>query len=483
MPASSFRRLITASAVPALGAFALVALSASPPTAASIATWDKVAQCESTENWSINNGNGYYGGLQFSMSTWREFGGAQYAARADLATKKQQILIGEKVLARQTERAWPTCGPAAGLGRDHADPYPAEPPVIPGIAELATGDFNGDGNSDIAAVPTSGNLAIYPGNGVGSFDAPTPAGTDWNTVANLVGGDFNGDGKADLAAVEKTTGNLFIYTGNGNGTFGTRIFSGTGWNSLDQLTAGDFNGDGKSDIAAVGKGDGNLYIYPGNDVGSFGTPIFAGTGWNSLDQFTAGMPLSSPARWSTSDRPAQSPDVTTVGDVPGADHGPGTGHHTVRDPRTRHARPAQPTNRTNREPPRTPSGPHSVGQDEEVTGTRPPSRRSSRSQALPVHRKGLLRTWAIDEEATDAKRLPRLRTRSSCPRRWRRASPSGRGVAVEWWRLRKRTRQRPTCGRRGTGARCGSARPMSGRAAVLVVVRGARSSGGWLRRG
>ncbi|MGW1994485.1 FG-GAP-like repeat-containing protein [Embleya sp. NPDC001921] len=288
MPASSFRRLITASAVPALGAFALVALSASPSTAASIATWDKVAQCESTGNWSINSGNGYYGGLQFSMSTWREFGGAQYAARADLATKKQQILIGEKVLARQTERAWPTCGPAAGLGRDHADPYPAEPPVVPGMAELATGDFNGDGNSDIAAVPTSGNLSVYPGNGVGSFDAPSAAGTGWNTVGNLVGGDFNGDGKADLAAVEKSTGNLFIYTGNGNGTFGTRIFSGTGWNNLDHLSAGDFDSDGKSDIAAVGRGDGNLYIYPGNGVGSFGTPIFAGTGWNNLDQLTGG---------------------------------------------------------------------------------------------------------------------------------------------------------------------------------------------------
>jgi Transglycosylase-like domain len=72
--------------------------------------WDAVARCESGGNWSINTGNGYYGGLQFSQSTWNAYGGAAYAARADLATKSQQIAIAEKVLVGQGAGAWPICG-------------------------------------------------------------------------------------------------------------------------------------------------------------------------------------------------------------------------------------------------------------------------------------------------------------------------------------------------------------------------------------
>ncbi|WP_308010447.1 transglycosylase family protein [Blastococcus sp. LR1] len=74
--------------------------------------WDAVALCESGGNWSINTGNGYYGGLQFSPTTWTSFGGGAYAPRADLATKEQQIAIAEKVLAVQGRGAWPTCGRA-----------------------------------------------------------------------------------------------------------------------------------------------------------------------------------------------------------------------------------------------------------------------------------------------------------------------------------------------------------------------------------
>jgi murein DD-endopeptidase MepM/ murein hydrolase activator NlpD len=83
--------------------------------AADVETWDKVAACESTNDWNINSGNGYYGGLQFSQSTWEAFGGTAYAARADLATKEQQIAIAEKVLDGQGPDAWPVCSDRAGL--------------------------------------------------------------------------------------------------------------------------------------------------------------------------------------------------------------------------------------------------------------------------------------------------------------------------------------------------------------------------------
>ncbi|MDO0933754.1 transglycosylase family protein [Streptomyces sp. DG2A-72] len=79
-------------------------------SAATASEWDTVAQCESGGNWSINTGNGYYGGLQFSASTWAAYGGTQYAATADQASKAQQIEIAEKVLAGQGKGAWPNCG-------------------------------------------------------------------------------------------------------------------------------------------------------------------------------------------------------------------------------------------------------------------------------------------------------------------------------------------------------------------------------------
>jgi LysM repeat protein len=79
-------------------------------SAATASEWDTVAQCESGGNWSINTGNGYYGGLQFSASTWAAYGGTQYAAQANQASKSQQIAVAEKVLASQGKGAWPVCG-------------------------------------------------------------------------------------------------------------------------------------------------------------------------------------------------------------------------------------------------------------------------------------------------------------------------------------------------------------------------------------
>ncbi len=87
------------------------------PTAAqasSSVNWDAVAQCESGGNWNINTGNGYYGGLQFSRSTWRAHGGGAYASTADRASRSQQIQIAERVLGGQGIGAWPVCGRRGG---------------------------------------------------------------------------------------------------------------------------------------------------------------------------------------------------------------------------------------------------------------------------------------------------------------------------------------------------------------------------------
>ncbi|MEG8280273.1 transglycosylase family protein [Streptomyces sp. AHA2] len=101
---------------------ALPFMGASPAQAADVDTWNKVAACESSGNWSINTGNGFYGGLQFTQSTWEAYGGRAYAARADLASKDQQIAVAEKVLDGQGPGAWPACSVRAGLTRGGGEP-------------------------------------------------------------------------------------------------------------------------------------------------------------------------------------------------------------------------------------------------------------------------------------------------------------------------------------------------------------------------
>lgn len=79
--------------------------------------WDRVATCESGNNWAINTGNGFSGGLQFTPSTWRAFGGAKFASSAQYATRDQQIYVAQATLRVQGPGAWPVCSKKGGLTR------------------------------------------------------------------------------------------------------------------------------------------------------------------------------------------------------------------------------------------------------------------------------------------------------------------------------------------------------------------------------
>jgi len=83
-----------------------------PSTGTPAGTWDKVAQCESGGNWAISTGNGFHGGLQFTASTWRSFGGTGMPHQA---SRTEQIAVAERVLAAQGWKAWPACSRKLGL--------------------------------------------------------------------------------------------------------------------------------------------------------------------------------------------------------------------------------------------------------------------------------------------------------------------------------------------------------------------------------
>ncbi|MGY4103153.1 transglycosylase family protein [Nocardia sp. R16R-3T] len=119
------------------GAFVAVPFGLSTGTAAAAPShnWDGVAQCESGGNWGINTGNGYYGGLQFSQSTWAANGGA---GSANNASKEEQIRVAENVLATQGSGAWPVCGRYLRAGQSEPSPAVVEPgPAAPAEAAPA----------------------------------------------------------------------------------------------------------------------------------------------------------------------------------------------------------------------------------------------------------------------------------------------------------------------------------------------------------
>lgn len=113
-------RTIARTAVAGAVAGAPLLLAAPAAHAAAGGTWDRVAQCESGGRWNVNTGNGYNGGLQFSPSTWRGFGGGEFAPVAHQASRSEQIVVAERVLAEQGWGAWPSCSKKMGVRGESA---------------------------------------------------------------------------------------------------------------------------------------------------------------------------------------------------------------------------------------------------------------------------------------------------------------------------------------------------------------------------
>ena len=128
------RRRAIAALATTVGVAAVVTTTFAPPAQAAhrYAAWDRVADCESSGHWHIDTGNGYYGGLQFSSSTWASYHGHKYAGEADGATRREQIEVARRVLAAQGRDAWPVCGPRAGLTHHSGHATDAALPAHPG---------------------------------------------------------------------------------------------------------------------------------------------------------------------------------------------------------------------------------------------------------------------------------------------------------------------------------------------------------------
>ncbi|WP_043907412.1 LysM peptidoglycan-binding domain-containing protein [Kitasatospora griseola] len=107
-------RAITAAGVVGVG-IALPLLAATSAQAAPSAVWDRVADCESGGNWSLDSGDGMYGGLQITAQRWVDYGGTQYAELPSGATRSQQIAVAERILATEGPQPWASCADSSDL--------------------------------------------------------------------------------------------------------------------------------------------------------------------------------------------------------------------------------------------------------------------------------------------------------------------------------------------------------------------------------
>lgn len=213
-------RSIATAALGGVAATTVAVVTAPAADAASLGVWDQVAKCESGGNWSINTGNGYYGGLQFSAGTWRAYGGTAYASRADLATKAQQILIAEKVLAAQGPGAWPVCSVRAGLSKGGPKPSvsvqsaPAKPKVTP-PKSVSTGTA---AKAVSYARAQLGKPYVYGATGPNSFDCSGLTLAAWRAAGVSIPrtSQAQWSGLTHISPSNVRPGDIVVYKGAGH---------------------------------------------------------------------------------------------------------------------------------------------------------------------------------------------------------------------------------------------------------------------------
>ena len=163
-------RTIARTAVAGAVAGAPLLVAAPAANAAPDSAWDKLAQCESGGRWNINTGNGYHGGLQFSPRTWSGFGGKEFAPVAHQASREEQIVVAERVLAKQGWNAWPACSRKTGVRGE--SPTQRDAPA----------SNSGDQLRLASAESTSGNYVVKSGDTLGRIAAANNVAGGWKAL-------------------------------------------------------------------------------------------------------------------------------------------------------------------------------------------------------------------------------------------------------------------------------------------------------------
>ncbi|MEV6834890.1 transglycosylase family protein [Streptomyces sp. NPDC051133] len=188
-------------------AIAIPLLGAASANAADGTTWDKVAECESGGSWSADPGNGYYGGLQISQADWDKYGGAQYAERADQASRSQQIAVAEKIVADQGTKPWATCALLAGMTSDS------------GSADVDTG-VGGSGDTGDSG-DSSGSAGHSDSSGPADADSSPSAGSDSDSGPSTGSSDSGDASDPSATPAPGQDGDAGTHPGTSTGSHGT----------------------------------------------------------------------------------------------------------------------------------------------------------------------------------------------------------------------------------------------------------------------
>ncbi|MFF3767982.1 transglycosylase family protein [Streptomyces sp. NPDC001922] len=276
---------------------AMPLLGATGAQAADADTWDRVAQCESGGLWSADAGNGFYGGLQFTQEMWEEYGGRDYAPRADLASRSQQISVAEKVLADRGPEAWPSCATNAGLQEGgeapDVDPGSTEPPgplesLLPLDPEYSDG-ASSSGRADDADRAKSGDADDDEADGKQREGEKSGDEKSDGADGDKSGDDKSDDDKADADRSDKSDGASGGKDGSGKDG-SDQDGEGTGrhrGSPADEKESGDeerdsgrhaSRGEDRADTSA----DGRYTVQPGDSLSDIAQEYALPGGWSAL---------------------------------------------------------------------------------------------------------------------------------------------------------------------------------------------------------
>ncbi len=275
---------------------AMPLLAAGGAQAADGATWDRVAECESGGLWSANAGNGYYGGLQLTMETWKDYGGTVLAARPDLASRSQQIDIGEKILEDQGPEAWPSCSVGAGLLPDAPDSPDVEVPdvEVPDVevpdAEVPDVEVPDTGIPDDSGtdVPDPSETPAPPGESADEGTAtPTPA-PDATDEAGSDAGTPDSDPSPDTPDADGSSAPVPDASGAPDrpqapgGSTGEGAGRHRGGPGEEQRPDADRPSRGKHGKPGSSEGDGGYLVRPGDSLSAIAAEHDVPGGWTEL---------------------------------------------------------------------------------------------------------------------------------------------------------------------------------------------------------
>ncbi|MGW4673942.1 transglycosylase family protein [Streptomyces sp. NPDC004324] len=229
-------------------AIAIPLLGAASANAADGTTWDRVAECESGGQWSADNDNGYYGGLQLSQENWQRYGGSRYAPTADEASRSQQIAVAEKVLADQGLAAWPTCGPLSGLSKGSG-----EIAVDTGVAGDSSSSSGSSGSSDSSGSSGTSDSSESSGFSDGSGSLSDSLGIDVAPSGSPRSGSSSSDSSGENENRTKSDTSSTGESGSGHETDGVGAGPTKRGESGNSGRGGDASEETEGATAAAGR--------------------------------------------------------------------------------------------------------------------------------------------------------------------------------------------------------------------------------------